>query len=141
MQLEPPAAAAVRRRLTHTAGSLAAHVTGSAVSTAAGVASRLPLPLGDVVRSARQMVQEVPHLDAEVDAVVDQLQAQRLSIQALSVELAALDKQLEVLQTSLAPVQAWAHRWADSREGLVHALERMDALAAGHPEGPEPDEV
>ena len=54
--------------------------------------------------------------------VVDELHAKRLSVQALSAELAALDAQLEVLERSLAPVQSWSHQWSSARNALTQGL-------------------
>ena len=45
-----------------------------------------------------------------LDVLVEEVHAKRLSIQALQAELGALDRQLELLERTLGPVQAWRHQ-------------------------------
>jgi prefoldin subunit 5 len=64
----------------------------------------------------------MPTVSAEIDVVVRELHAKRLSIQALQAELAALDEQLELLERSLAPLEAWNNQWSRIRTSLVDTL-------------------
>ena len=49
----------------------------------------------------------MPLPTAEVQALVEQLHAQRHSIQAMEAQLTALDHQLKLLEDSLHPVEVW----------------------------------
>ena len=70
----------------------------------------------------RRLAEQVPSITAELDVVVNEVHAKRLSIQALQAELAALDQQLEVLEKSLVPVQGWSRQWNRLRRSLEEAL-------------------
>ena len=98
-------------------------VMASAGSGALGV---LPPPVPDTVTrmltSMRRLAEQVPSITAELDVVVNEVHAKRLSIQALQAELAALDQQLEVLEKSLVPVQGWSRQWNRLRRSLEEAL-------------------
>lgn len=92
----------------------------------AGVLGTLPEPVPATVTgmlsSLRHLVEQAPPLTAEFEVLVQEVHAKRLSIQALQGELTALDAQLEVLERSLAPVEAWARQWNRMRSALVEAL-------------------
>jgi len=64
------------------------------------------------------------------EVLVEELHAQRLTVQALQSELLAFAHQLEVLEKSLAPLETWAHQWAGLRQTLTETL---------HSTAPEPD--
>ena len=66
----------------------------------------------------RRLADQMPPVTAELDVLVHEVHAKRLSIQALQAELAALDQQLEVLERSLVPVQAWSRQWNRLRRAL-----------------------
>jgi hypothetical protein len=95
-----------------------------------GAVSALPEPVpGAVTRlltSLRDLVDQMPTVNAEVDVIVHELHAKRLSIQALQAELAALDQQLELLERSLAPLEAWSNQWNRMRTSLVDTLGGTD---------------
>jgi prefoldin subunit 5 len=59
---------------------------------------------------------------SELDVVLQEVHAKRLSVQALQAELAALDRQLEVLEQALAPVESWMHQWDRLRAAVAEAL-------------------
>jgi len=80
----------------------------------------VPSTVTRMLTSLRQLAEQAPPLTAELDVLVDEVHAKRLSIQALQAELAALDRQLDVLERALAPMQAWTKQW----ERLQHALTR-----------------
>ncbi|NYD40930.1 hypothetical protein [Nocardioides panaciterrulae] len=106
-----------------------------AVATAGGEAlGTLPTPVPTSVTrmlvSLRGLVDQMPPLTAEIDVVVRELHAKRLSIEALQAELATLDEQLEILERSLRPVVAWSRQWNRLRRSLT------DALPTGEGTGP-----
>lgn len=106
-----------------------------AVATAGGEAlGTLPTPVPTSVTrmlvSLRGLVDQMPPLTAEIDVVVRELHAKRLSIEALQAELATLDEQLEILERSLRPVVAWSRQWNRLRRSLT------DALPTGERTGP-----
>jgi hypothetical protein len=74
--------------------------------------------------SLRSVVEQAPHLGDELDVLVAQLRAKRLTIQAVTAELAALDKQLEVLERTLLPVQAWSAEWERVQRALLSTLDQ-----------------
>lgn len=72
--------------------------------------------------SLQQVVGQIPPLTAELDILIRELHAKRLSIQALQAELAVLDDQFGVLERSLAPVQSWSHQWDRMRHSFTETL-------------------
>lgn len=98
-----------------------------AVATAGeGALGALPSPVPTTVTrmlvSLRRLADQMPPLTAEIDVVVREVHAKRLSIEALQAELATLDEQLEVLERSLRPVVAWSRQWNRLRHALAEAL-------------------
>jgi len=93
-----------------------------------GAVGALPAPVPDTVTrmltSMRRLAEQVPSIGAELDVVVNEVHAKRLSIQALQAELAALDQQLEVLEKALVPVQGWSRQWNRLRKSLEETLPR-----------------
>lgn len=93
----------------------------------AGARAVVPDPvLGQVTRmltALRSMAEQVPQITDELDVLVSEVHAKRLSIQALQAELSALDHQLEILETTLAPVQAWSRQWNRVQHALLHSLD------------------
>jgi hypothetical protein len=94
---------------------------------AVGAQAVLPEPVVSsvdrMVRSLRSLVEQAPQLTDELDVLFAELHAKRLTIQAVTAELAALDRQLEVLERTLAPVQAWNRQWGELRRSLLRATE------------------
>ena len=73
--------------------------------------------------SMRQAVESAPQVGAELEIVVKEIHAKRLAIQAITADLAVLDDQLEILERSLAPLQAWNAQWSKVQHTLLHALD------------------
>ena len=94
---------------------------------AAGAQAVLPdavrAPVEHMLVSLRSVVEQAPHLGDELDVLAAELRAKRLTIQAVSAELAALDQQLEVLERTLAPVQAWSAEWERVQRALLSSLD------------------
>ena len=93
-----------------------------------GALGALPQPVPDTVTrmltSMRRLAEQVPSMSAELDVLVNEVHAKRLSIQALQAELAALDQQLAILEKSLGPLQGWSQQWSRLRRSLEEALPR-----------------
>jgi hypothetical protein len=100
-------------------------------SAGSGALGALPEPVpGTVTRmlaSMRQLAEQMPPVTAELEILVQEVHAKRLSIQALQAELSTLDRQLEVLERSLAPVEAWSRQWNRMRKSLAVTLEPKTA--------------
>ena len=82
-----------------------------------------------MLASFRAVVEQAPQLTDEIEVLMTELHAKRLTIQAVATELDALDQQLELLERTLAPVQSWNLRWQHLQRNLLH-LE----LPAGPPD-------
>jgi len=82
--------------------------------------------------SLEQLFDQAPPLTAEFDALIEQIHAQRLTLQALQAQLAAFDHQLGVLEKTLAPLEGWAHQWSRMRQSLTETLQ----VAAPKPGSP-----
>lgn len=88
----------------------------------------LPGPLASVGQQVRDVLRALARLPLptdEVQALVEQLHAQRQSIQAMEAQLSALDHQLRLLEQSLHPLEVWVGQVQDLRESLVR--ERVNA--------------
>ena len=77
-----------------------------------------------MLESMRDAVESAPQVGAELEIVVKEIRAKRLTIQAITAELAVLDDQLEILERSLQPLQAWATQWSRLQHTLLHSLDR-----------------
>lgn len=92
-----------------------------------GALGKIPEPVPSTVTrmlaSLRQLAEQAPPLTAELDILMDEVHAKRLSIQALQAELAALDRQLDVLEGALAPMQAWGRQWERLQSALTQSLD------------------
>lgn len=101
-------------------------VTELMASVGSGALGRVPEPVPTAVTrmlaSLRQLAEQTPPITAELDVLIEEVHAKRKSIQALQAELAALDHQLEVLERSLAPVEAWSRQWARLQHTLTESL-------------------
>jgi hypothetical protein len=82
----------------------------------------VPSAVGGMLGALRQLTEQMPPVTAELDVLVEEVHAKRLSIQALQAELKALDSQLAVLERTLAPVQDWTRRWERLRTSLAATL-------------------
>src|SRR5664280_731266 len=112
---------------TRALASLAGSVGGGALGA---LPEPVPATVNRMLKSLQQLSEVAPPLTAEFEVLVEELHAQRLTVQALQSELLAFDHQLEVLEKSLAPLENWAHQWARLRQSLAETL---------HPTAPEPD--
>ena len=77
-----------------------------------------------MLESMREAVESAPQVGAELEIVLKEIHAKRLTIQAITAELAVLDDQLEILERSLAPLQAWGSQWSKVQHALLHSLDR-----------------
>jgi hypothetical protein len=93
----------------------------------------VPSAVTRMLGAMRQLSEQMPPVTAELDVLVDEVHAKRLSIQALQAELAALDAQLAVLERTLAPVQDWTRHWERLRTSLAVTL---TAQPDGSDDGP-----
>ena len=105
--------------LSRTLANLVGSVGGSALSA---MPEPVPATVNRMLRSLQQLSEVAPALTAEFEVLVEELHAQRLTVQALQAELSAFDHQLEVLEKSLAPMKGWAHQWAQLRQSLAETL-------------------
>lgn len=106
------------------------NLVGSVGSGALGaIPEPLPATVTRMLGSLQQLIEQAPPFTAELDILLLELHAKRLSVQALQAELSGFDHQLEVLEKSLAPMESWTHQWTRLRESLSETL---------HPAAPEP---
>ena len=87
----------------------------------------VPATVTRMLASLQQLLDQAPPITAELDVLVQEVHAKRLSIQALQAELAALDNQLDILERSLAPLQTWTHQWSRLRQALTETLRSSGA--------------
>ena len=76
-----------------------------------------------MLESMRRAVESAPQVGAELEIVLKEIHAKRLTIQAITAELEVLDDQLEILERSLAPLQAWGAQWSKVQHTLLHSLD------------------
>jgi len=106
-----------------------ANLVGSVGNEALGAMPEpVPATVTGLLKSLQQLIEQAPPFTAEFDVLVEEIRAQRLTVQALQAELSAFDHQLDVLEKSLAPLESWAHQWAQLRQSVGEAL---------HPAAPE----
>jgi hypothetical protein len=112
-----------------------ANLVGSVGSGALGAMPEpLPATVIRMLTSLQQLIEHAPPLTAELDILVQELHAKRLTVQALQAELSAFDHQLGVLEKSLAPMEIWVHQWTRMRESLTETLR-----SAPTEQGPQAD--
>jgi hypothetical protein len=110
-----------------------ANLVGSVGSGALGAMPEpVPTTVTRMLSSLQQLVDQAPPFTAQFDVLIEELHAQRLTVAALQAELSAFDHQLEVIETSLAPLESWAHQWTRLRQSLT------DTLRASAPESESP---
>lgn len=80
-----------------------------------------------MLESMRKVVESAPQVGAELEIVLKAIHAKRLTIQAITAELAVLDEQLEVLERSLAPLEAWSVQWSKVQHTLLSSFDRPSA--------------
>jgi hypothetical protein len=101
-------------------------VAGMVGSVSSGALGVLPEPVPAAVTrmliSLERLIDQAPPLTAELDIMLAEVHAKRLTVQALQAELAVFDSQLDVLEKSLAPLESWARQWARLRQSLSETL-------------------
>jgi hypothetical protein len=112
---------------TRAVASLVGSVGGGALGA---MPEPVPTTVTRMLSSLQQLIDQAPPFTAEFDVLVEELHAQRLTVQALQAELTAFDHQLEIIEKSLAPLESWAHQWTRLRQSLTETL---------HPTEPDPD--
>lgn len=104
-----------------------ARLVGTVGSGALGaMPGPLPATVTRMLGSLQQLMDQVPPITAELDILIQELHAKRLTLQALQAELSAFDHQLEVLEMSLMPVESWVHQLARLRQSLTETLRSAD---------------
>lgn len=93
----------------------------------------VPAAVNRMLGSLGQLAEQVPPLTAELDVLIEEVHAKRLSIQALQAELSALDHQLEVLERSLGPVEVWSRSWRRLQQSLGETLDQAQGAVADKP--------
>jgi hypothetical protein len=76
-----------------------------------------------MLQNMRNAVESAPQVGAELEIVLKEIHAKRLTIQAITAELDVLDDQLKILERSLAPLQAWGAQWSRVQHTLLHSLD------------------
>ncbi len=104
---------------TRAVAELVASAGGSALGH---VPEPVPTAVTRMLASLRQLAEQAPPLTGELDVLIDEVHAKRLSIQALQAELGALDRQLELLERTLGPMQAWTRQWSRIQHALTESL-------------------
>ncbi|HWH28071.1 MAG TPA: hypothetical protein VNU26_03755, partial [Mycobacteriales bacterium] len=79
---------------------------------------------GDVLASLRSLVEQVPPPAAAIDLFLEEVKAKRALVQALQAQLASFESQLEVMERSLEPLQAWGRQWSAVQDGIADVLRR-----------------
>ena len=77
-----------------------------------------------MMTSLRRVAEQAPQITDELDVLMKELHAKRLTIQAVTAELTVLDEQLEILERALSPVQAWSGQWSQVQHSLLTSLDR-----------------
>jgi hypothetical protein len=103
--------------------ALADLVAGAGSSAVDRLPEPVPAAVTRMLSSLRLLAEQAPPLTAELDVLIQEVHAKRKSIQALQAELAALDKQLEVFERTLAPLETWTHQWMRIQHALTESLE------------------
>jgi hypothetical protein len=57
---------------------------------------------------------------AQMTSIADSIATQRLSIEALKIQLTAYDEQLAMLEQALGPFTEWSKTWADFEQQLLN---------------------
>ena len=86
----------------------------------------VPSTVTRMLSSLRDLAEQAPPLTAELTVLIDEVHAKRLSLQAMQAELATLDHQLEILERSLAPIQAWGRQSNRMQHSLTDTLRMTD---------------
>lgn len=112
-----------------------ASLVGSIGSGALGVMPEpVPATITRMLKSLQQLIDQAPPLTQEISILIEEIHAQRLTVQGLQAGMAAFDHQLDVLEKSLAPLETWTHQWARLRQSLT------ETLPSASPEPDTPDD-
>lgn len=76
-----------------------------------------------MLSSLREVAEQAPAITDELGVLMRELHAKRLTIQAVTAELTVLDEQLEILERTLAPVEAWSDQWSQMQRSLLTSLD------------------
>ena len=90
--------------------------------SAGGTALGAPLAAGDVLSSLRSVVEQAPPPTVALDLLLEEVRAKRSLVQAMQVQLASFDSQLEVLERSLHPLHEWGKQWSRLQATLGASL-------------------
>jgi hypothetical protein len=104
-----------------------ARLVGAVGSGALGAMPEpLPATVTRMLGSLQQLIDQAPPITAELDILIQELHAKRLTVQALQAELSAFDAQLDVLERSLVPMGSWVHQWSRLSQSLTDTLRSAD---------------
>lgn len=101
--------------LVHAGGAGARALTPEAVAA----------PVERWLVAVQQFADGAPRLGEELRIVVEEVHAKRLTIQAMAAELQVLDKQLEVLERVLAPVEVWSQQLDELQQALLDLAAKL----------------
>lgn len=99
-------------QVAHVAGAGAQAVVPEAVLSSAN----------QMLESMREAVESAPQVGEELEIVLQEIRAKRLTIQAITAELEVLDHQLDFLERSFAPLQAWSAQWSKVQQTLLRTI-------------------
>jgi septal ring factor EnvC (AmiA/AmiB activator) len=103
-------------------------------SAGAGAVTAAPVQVKSLLAGVLTLLDQLPSITGELEVLVQEVHAQRLSLQAIQAQLEALDTQLAVLEKSLAPVSAWSHQMSRLRASLTDLLaETQDGSGEPNP--------
>lgn len=91
-------------------------------SAGTGAVSVTPAPVRSMLAGVLTALDQLPSAAGELEVLVAEVHAQRLGLQAMQAELGALDRQLEVLERSLAPISALGQQIRRLRASLEDLL-------------------
>lgn len=101
-------------------------------SAGTGAVSVTPAPVRSLLTGVLTSLDQLPSATGELEVLMAEVHAQRLSLQAMRAELDALDRQLAVLERSLVPISALGQQIRRLRTSLE------DLLAETQDESAEP---
>lgn len=100
------------------------NLLGSAGSGALDVLPEpVPAAAARMLVALQRLLDQVPPVASQLDVLVQEVHAKRMTVQALQAELAAFDHQLEVLEKSLAPLESWTRQLSRMRKTLAETLD------------------
>ena len=104
-----------------------ARLVGSVGSGALGAMPEpLPSTVTRMLSSLQQLIDQAPPITDELEILIQELHAKRLTVKALQAELSAFDHQLDVLERSLMPMESWVRQWSRLRQSLTDTLRSAD---------------